>query len=54
MVKPRGGDEYDADRDALFKRALIEVLEDEDVIRKVYDIHNRVDPFLNTGNNLFC
>jgi len=48
LVKPRGGDEYDADRDALFKRALIEVLEDEDVIRKVYDIHNRVDPFLNT------
>merc|ERR1711924_142514 len=50
LIKPRLGDEFDADRDAPFKRALIEVLEDEDIVKKVYDIHNEVDPFLDTVN----
>ena len=31
----------------------MEVLEDEDIVKKVYDIHNEVDPFLDTGQKVF-
>lgn len=42
-----GNDGFDEDRQALFKRALLEIMEDSDIVQRMYNIENQYNAFTN-------